>query len=178
MPSAPPPPPPPKQHATHTHHTACEWNAVLERHDSNPLELHFRHVMYKRKQARKNKQTWKLHIQLHILPYNVGNKISWVKNYCKVVVVARNPSSCSKSQSVYRFCGDAEGDKLLHQQHLSKLFTKRPKLLDSQQDERTVPQGKLTVLHSPSAPTPPKTQQRKNIGTVFRLIFCAFKTQC
>ncbi len=133
MPSAAPAPAPaPKQHATHTHHTACEWNAVLVWHNSNPLELHSRHVMYET-----NKQTNKhggCIFSLHILPYNVGNKISWVKNYCEVVVVvvARNPSCCSKSQSVYRFCGDAEGDKLLlqqQQQYLSKLFTKRPKLL-------------------------------------------------
>jgi hypothetical protein len=109
-----------------------------------------------------NERTWKLHIQLHILPYNVGNKTSWVKNYCEVVVVvARNPSCCSKSQSVYRFCGDVEGDKLLQQQqqHLSKLFTKRPQLLDSQQGERTVPQEKLALLHSPSSPTQNTTKK-------------------
>ncbi len=62
---------------------------------------------------------------------------------------------------MYKFCGDAEGDKLLQQQqqHLSKLFTKRPKLFDSQQGERTVAQEKLTVLHSPSSPTQNTTKK-------------------
>jgi hypothetical protein len=89
-----------KQHATHTHHTACEWNAVLAWHNSNPTGTSFQTCYVRKKASKKeqaNKQTWKLHIQLHILPYNVGNKISWVKNYCEVVVVARNPSCCSKS---------------------------------------------------------------------------------
>jgi hypothetical protein len=134
------------------------------------------------KQARKNKQTNKhgsCIFSLHILPYNVGNKISWVKNYYEVVVVvARNPSCCSKSQSVYRFCGDAEGDKLRlqQQQYLSKLFTKRPKLVDSQQGERTVPQGKLTVLHSPS-PTQ-NTTKKETLGQFLGSFFVLSRTQC
>jgi len=88
----------------------------------------------------------------------------------EIPLVAPNPNLCTD------FVEMQKGDKLLlqQQQYLSKLFTKRPKLVDSQQGERTVPQGKLTVLHSPSSPTQ-NTTKKKNIGTVFGLIFCAFK---
>jgi hypothetical protein len=48
---------------------------------------------------------------------------------------------------------------------------------DSQQGERTVPQGKLPVLHSPSSPTQ-NTTKKETLGQFLGSFFVLSRTQC